>query len=63
MGHWLQFLTDRQRTNLQKWEYSVDDPSITTKLLSPFWNIAVTWVSKPRACKSQIRKTKFFSGP
>ena len=58
MGHWLQLLTDRQRVNLQKWQYCVDDPSITTQLLSPFWNTAVTWVSKA----SLVRLTKNLTG-
>jgi glycerol-3-phosphate cytidylyltransferase-like family protein/phosphatidylglycerophosphate synthase len=31
-------LTDKQKDNLSKWSYSVDDSSITTKILTPFWN-------------------------
>ncbi len=37
-------LTDKQKDNLSKWSYSVDDPSITTKLLTPYWNKAVEFV-------------------
>lgn len=37
-------LTEKQKRNLSKWSYSVDDPSITTKLLTPYWNKVAGYV-------------------
>lgn len=37
-------LTDKEMDNISKWKYNVDDPSITTKVLTPFWNKAVQLV-------------------
>lgn len=34
----LELLTEREKSNLSKWRYSVDDNSISTKILNPFWN-------------------------
>lgn len=44
MSRLFSLLTNTEKNNLKKWSYSVDDPSITTKLLSPFWNYVVDWV-------------------
>ena len=38
------FLTRIQKDNLGKWQYQVEDLSITTKIFSPFWNYLVTLV-------------------
>ncbi len=40
----LELLTNKEKDNLNKWSYSVDDPSITTQLLTPFWNTVVNLV-------------------
>lgn len=39
-----ELLTKNQRENIRKWNYSCEDPSITTKLFSPWWNWIVTKV-------------------
>jgi cytidyltransferase-like protein len=40
----LQFLTNRQRSNLQDWTYSVDDQSLTGKWLTNYWKTTVQWI-------------------
>jgi len=40
----LELLTDKEKDNLSRWSYSVDDPSITTKYLTPYWNKVVEFV-------------------
>jgi choline-phosphate cytidylyltransferase len=37
-------LSEQELANLRVWKYSVDDRSITTKLLDPFWSWIVTLV-------------------
>lgn len=34
-------LDQKDKDNIAKWKYSVDDPSITTKYLTPFWDSLV----------------------
>ena len=38
------FFTPNEKENLEKWNYQVIDNSISTKLLTPFWNWAVTLI-------------------
>jgi cytidyltransferase-like protein len=40
------YLTQAQKANLAKWHYAVEDHSISTKVLTPFWNEVVTWMPK-----------------
>ena len=34
----IKFLTNFEIKNVQEWKYHVEDESITTNLLTPFWN-------------------------
>lgn len=36
--------TDTERNNISKWEYKVNDTSITTKIFTPFWNYVASYV-------------------
>ena len=38
------FLKREEKDKLAKWQYSVDDKSITTQLFTSWWNYIVTWV-------------------
>lgn len=38
------FLNKTEKDNLKKWKYSVEDLSITSEILDPFWNKVVTFV-------------------
>lgn len=39
------FLTQREKKKVSEWKYSVEDNSITTKLLSPLFDYVVNWIS------------------
>lgn len=38
------FLTEPQMQNIKHWKYCVEDQSISTLLLTPWWNWALTWI-------------------
>lgn len=40
----LELLNQKEKENLKEWKYQVDDPSITTLVLTPFWNTVVKYV-------------------
>lgn len=39
-------LTPKEKDNLSKWNYQVEDSSITTKIFTPFWNYLVDLIPK-----------------
>lgn len=40
----IRLLNDIDQQNLKKWSYSVQDRSITTRILSPWWNLIVQYI-------------------
>ena len=38
------FLTSTGMENVRRWRYQVEDNSISTWLLTPFWNWMLTWI-------------------